>query len=736
MISFLVVSFVDYAQTGWGNWEEIYKDNFITVQIQFNKSENSCEQGGNQYKYRIRKKGILAKVPYFVNWKYDYIDCDGSVQSCQRSFKIWDKFGGQIDNEIDESLDYVFTAEDVVSYHYDVEASNIEENKSGLKLISKSIDPKSISGNVNIPLGESTKLTINGGALGVGADWVWYSGNCGSTRIGVGRSLVVEPIEATTYFVRAESINDLTKCVQIRINVYKESTMPTNIIGDSVICENTLVPLTIQGGNLGVNAKWIWYENDTSSQKIGAGPTIFVHPAKTTIYFVRAEGLYNSTRFLNHKIKVIELSKDPSSIGVLGKNSICAGEDIELNVIGGELGSDATWLWYEGSCYGKSIATGNKVILSPNYTTKYFVRGGGVCNKTNCASLNIYVNELSKKPASIYKSSTIFKGKKFELIELNGYLGSGAQYKWYKNSCEGKYLGSGKSITLKTRKPTYYYVRAEGLCNSTTCAQTYVVPEKSHKFESIYSSARYKKFLHLGISFGLEFQSQSTTVKHSTFDANGIQTFNEVNSYRINGIGIKGEFVFHPIIKDYLSIGLSVAYSIGTKLPSLPGDYYENYGYIEKNKFTYSKLNIGSELSFGFNPAKILLKANVSFQPVKFEKALSYTTGFSEKFFLDERLEQETVCAGFRFGRYATNNRKRGHSFDLYYIMSKNAVTNEISLKRLCPGLGFCWWIQSAIKLQFDVVVNTQQNHLKLFSINDRDLSYQVSFVYNRNWFY
>ena len=72
----------------------------------------------------------------------------------------------------------------------------------------------------NICVGEAITLTVNGGFLGDGAEWVWYSGSCGGTPVasGVG-SITVSPSTTTTYFVRAEGDCNNTACVSLTVVV-------------------------------------------------------------------------------------------------------------------------------------------------------------------------------------------------------------------------------------------------------------------------------------------------------------------------------------------------------------------------------------------------------------------------------------------------------------------------------------------------------------------------------------
>lgn len=76
---------------------------------------------------------------------------------------------------------------------------------------------------------------------------------------------------------------------------------------------------------------------------------------------------------------------------------------------------------------------------------------------------------------------TICSGKTVQLAVSGGSLGTGAQWKWYKGSCGGIYVDAGINIAVSPTSTTTYYVRAEGDCNTTSCASitVTVIPNPS-----------------------------------------------------------------------------------------------------------------------------------------------------------------------------------------------------------------------------------------------------------------
>jgi uncharacterized protein (TIGR02145 family) len=89
-----------------------------------------------------------------------------------------------------------------------------------------STEATSINGTLNICTSGSTTLSINGGSLGTGAVWRWYSSTCGGVAEGEGISLLVSPLVNTTYFVRAEGDCDTTNCVQATVTIISEPVAP------------------------------------------------------------------------------------------------------------------------------------------------------------------------------------------------------------------------------------------------------------------------------------------------------------------------------------------------------------------------------------------------------------------------------------------------------------------------------------------------------------------------------
>ncbi|MFN5218233.1 MAG: T9SS type A sorting domain-containing protein [Sphingomonadales bacterium] len=335
----------------------------------------------------------------------------------------------------------------------------------------------SISGTTTICVGKATTLSVSGGSLGFGASWKWYSGSCGGTILTTGSLLTVSPAITTTYFVRAEGTCNNTVCRSVTVTVRDSSVPATSITGSNLICLGTSTTLSVNGGSLGAGATWKWYSGACGGTLVGTGSSVIVSPAVATTYFVRAEGICNTTICRNFTLNLRDTSI-PAISASATTATICLGQTTGLSLTGGSLGAGASWKWYSGACSGTSIGSGTSINVSPTAagTPAYFVRAEGICNNTICRSVTLTVRDTSKPATSVAASiDSICRNAKGKIYPVGGSKGHGASWKWYigsfsAGSCGGTFVGTGDTLLVSPAAATRYYVRAEGTCNNTLCA--------------------------------------------------------------------------------------------------------------------------------------------------------------------------------------------------------------------------------------------------------------------------
>lgn len=280
-------------------------------------------------------------------------------------------------------------------------------------------------------------------------------------------------ISQTTCFRRLVKSTNCSDAISntITVTVDAASTDPTSINATSTsFCAGGNTDLTVSGGSLGVGASWVWYENGCGAgTSIGTGATINVTPTATTSYYVRAEGTCNTTICANITVTVEQASTDPTGIAASTSN-VCPGQSATLSVSGGTLGDGATWEWYEGSCGGVSVGSGNAISVSPSSSTTYYVRAEGNCGNTNCVSTTITVGAGSSAPTSADVTvDNICPGVSTQVYVTGAALPSGYTWVWYTGACGAVPVGVGDTLDVSPTSTTTYYVRSVGTCGESSC---------------------------------------------------------------------------------------------------------------------------------------------------------------------------------------------------------------------------------------------------------------------------
>lgn len=713
--------------SGWTNvWEPLYSDSYITVEVQFYiPGITVCQTNGKEFKYKYRVKGRYRNSAFYLNWKLDYVECNGELTYQNNSLEIGKSGYDDISNWVtDESLEYVFPAESLDTKFYDQQVGSSRLTGRGTKARPKSTAPKGIDGARKIYLGEEIELTVNGGVLGVNAQWEWYEGSCDGKQLERGKSIKISPKETTKIFVRAVGKNNTTPCVEATIEVDKRSQAPTGVTGRENICKGEPVTLTVSGGTLGQGAKWVWYSGSCGGNKIGEGRSFSGSPSVTTQYFVRAEGALNTTNCAGITVSVNGKSFDPVSASV-SSSAICEGQSIKLNVKGGTLSADGVWQWYEGNCGGKSVGQGVTVSISPSYSTTYYVRGEGVCNSTKCVSVPVNVDRNVPNSYSITASAdVVLKKGKTKLSVSGGSLPAGSQWQWFKGSCGGDKIGTGSSIHVHPKANETYFVTVAGRCNSNYCAQKSisVTPRRADRF---YTTNQ--KYLHYGFGVGL-------------LEWIGFHTLADTFNYGqeligIQGLGLPAEFMFHPYMKENFSIGLQAAGAVGTT-PSFGAETEKEDGTVRKEGYFYYRWNIGAEAAFGFKVFKLLYTINRSSQKNNYSRTDNYY-GSITNYEYNGTMDMQTNGLGFRIGRYL--KYRGGSTFDVLYTFTERSPSEFVNFNidggaDRFQGMSLMWWKLSKFKLKFDIQM--PEPGVTIFESDWTDPSFQLSLVLNWSRFY
>lgn len=140
-----------------------------------------------------------------------------------------------------------------VNYTADDGHGNTAACSFDVTINSLSTDPTSATSDSpfnGICTGGSINLTVNGGTLGTGAVWNWYSGSCTGTLVGTGATITVSPTTTTTYFAKAVGACNTTNCVQITITVTSATALNGKYISSLTLFGGSPLPPATCNGNV------------------------------------------------------------------------------------------------------------------------------------------------------------------------------------------------------------------------------------------------------------------------------------------------------------------------------------------------------------------------------------------------------------------------------------------------------------------------------------------------------
>lgn len=283
----------------------------------------------------------------------------------------------------------------------------------------KSIAAKVIRGQAMICEGEQNiTLSVEGGKLSGVAKWVWYANSCDGEKIGEGASINVSPIKTTTYFVRAEDGSDKTACKSFLLSVTNKSIIPNAIIGDVNTLYGNETTLTVSGGYLAANAKWVWYKGSSPNRTmIGTGYSINTGRIYSPATFsVRAEGDCNNTEFLSKVINIKNAPKSGNINTTNSKNRFFINGGIVFNDISSATKTNNFNITLGG---GRKIGWFAKVKISSKSTDAQF--------KTNNTSLTAYdvPGYYSYNGNTVSERTAYTAGLFFGNNIVSGYIGGG-----------------------------------------------------------------------------------------------------------------------------------------------------------------------------------------------------------------------------------------------------------------------------------------------------------------------
>ena len=144
---------------------------------------------------------------------------------------------------------------------------------------------------------------------------------------------------------------------------------------------NGTLSATVSGGTPPFTYQW---NNSATTQTISS--------LASGNYSVTVSDYNNCTYITNTNLVSISENSVAPTLVTASTGTTDPGLSVNLSYSGGSLGTGAVANWYESSCGGTFIGSGNSITVYPDVSTTYYVRFEGVCNTTSCSNVNISIN--------------------------------------------------------------------------------------------------------------------------------------------------------------------------------------------------------------------------------------------------------------------------------------------------------------------------------------------------------
>lgn len=252
------------------------------------------------------------------------------------------------------------------------------------------------------------------------------------------------------YSLEVTDGNSCKNTQSVSVTIYASPVVDITVIGSSNLCTGQTTA-ELQGGGA-VSYEWSTLETTNSIVVSSAG-----------VYNVTgtdANGCQNDTT------QTITETAAPAAPNVTPAGPVTLCTD----------GSTSTSITLTATNYpgpGLSWSDGSTDVnsISINYADNIFalyVDGNGCVSSSNIVVVDQRLYSIAASGVS--GDTALCSGNSVTLSVAGGNLELGDTWQWYRTGCGSVSVGSGTSITVSPTTTTQYFVRAEGSCGSTACA--------------------------------------------------------------------------------------------------------------------------------------------------------------------------------------------------------------------------------------------------------------------------
>ncbi len=211
--------------------------------------------------------------------------------------------------------------------------------------------------------GGTTTLTQNGGSLGTGASYLWYSGACGGTFAGSGSSINVSPGSTTTYYVLASGTCNTTACAPVNVTV-NSAPVATASPATQTVCSGSPTSIALSSSVGGTNFTWAVSQSGVSGASNGSGASINQilsttgNSTGTVLYTVTPSASGCSG---NPIIVTVIVNPIPNATAIPSTQIICGGGVTSISLNSNVAGTAFNWTVFQTGAAGAASGSGSTI---------------------------------------------------------------------------------------------------------------------------------------------------------------------------------------------------------------------------------------------------------------------------------------------------------------------------------------------------------------------------------------
>ncbi|WP_247233728.1 PKD domain-containing protein [Telluribacter sp. SYSU D00476] len=270
-----------------------------------------------------------------------------------------------------------------------------------------------------------------------GVEYIWQVNGNGFSRDAKEAAYTFE--RAGEYTVTLQAFNRLTcKRVDIATRKIKVTSLNVLIDGDTTVCKNKPVPLSVSGGT-----QYKWTPAIGLSNPVGTNPIATV--AETTKFDVEVK---DESGCVVTKSVTVTIDDSKADFVASQDTTICAGQAVVLNV----KGSAQSYSWSPPTTL--SGTNGNQVTAKPGQTVTYTVEGAYADGCRPQKQITVTVSD--DKPDFAVTPDTMVCAGQAVVLHASG---KAVKYNWFMENASAPTTGT--SITVNPTKTTTYLVEGE-----------------------------------------------------------------------------------------------------------------------------------------------------------------------------------------------------------------------------------------------------------------------------------